>query len=367
MLELLRNNFQITGVLLLVIIVFAARLISNSRAEKHRKADLKRIRLWNEVFYRCEKSGSYKLSGQEISWFYDSDMLRALDFTADNGHLEACSKALCANSKEITYNAVNLADTMEKGFLAYMVSAADFSDCGEEVRNDYIGCMLKLLGNDSVYCRENSLKALYNLGDAKAVAEAVGILTRDGRMHNEKLLADGLNSFGGDKAELAGALMDSFSSYDDHNQSAVITFLTTAGFHEWDEFFAERLNSPEISIDQRCDILRLLLKAPSGRTKRILIDTLKRCKDSEDWQMAAVAATGLDRYQDDAEVIDALRYAIDSRQWNVRINCAFTLVNLDPPGDVLDGILNGSDKYAADALRFAMNSDKDHAAVQTED
>ena len=77
---------------------------------------------------------------------------------------------------------------------------------------------------------------------------------------------------------------------------------------------------------------------------------------AEDWQTAAVAATGLAEYPDDGAVTDALEYGITSPAWNVRMNCAASLVKLDPPREVLDGILGGDDAFAADALKFAQSS-----------
>ncbi len=71
---------------------------------------------------------------------------------------------------------------------------------------------------------------------------------------------------------------------------------------------------------------------------------------AEDWQTAAVAATGLDRYPDDGDVVNALEYGITSPAWNVRMNCAGALVRLNPPEAVLNDILNGGDAFAADAL-----------------
>jgi HEAT repeat protein len=223
-----------------------------------------------------------------------------------------------------------------------------------------------MLSNHSIFCRENALKALYNLGDADAVAEAVEKLSADAHLHNEKLLSDGMNSFRGDRAKLAEALMERFERYDDHSQSAIITFFTVAGFHDWDAFFKERLAREEISIDQRCDILRLLMKVPSADTKRILIDTLREKGKAEDWQTAAVAATGLACYPDDAETVEALRYGITSPAWSVRKNCAAALVKLRAPREVLDGILCGEDAYARDALRFALDQREDQTEGEKE-
>jgi HEAT repeat protein len=311
---------------------------------------------WESVITRCGNAGSFVLKGREIARFSVSGWLRAFGELSETTQKQACAAILRDNSRRLTARVGGRADNAEKGYFAYVLSVADLSGLTDEQKADYVGFVRRLLSGSSVYCRENALKALYNLGDARAVADAVETLSDDARLHNEKLLSDGMNTFSGDRAELARALMERFDRYDDHSQSAVITFFTVAGFHEWDALFKKRLESGDISTDQRCDILRLILKVPSEETKQILIRTLMDKGKAEDWQTAAVAATGLDEYPGDDEAVEALKYGITSPAWNVRMNCASSLVKLDPPAKVFDEILGGSDAFAADALRFALNS-----------
>ncbi len=356
MVEYFKTHYQIIGICAAAAAVLAVRIITTVRRESAAKAHDRRVQVWKRTAARCRGEGSFVLTDGEISRFSSDAMLRAFGELGECGEAEALSAILRENSGKIVARVGARADSVEKGYFAYLLSAADLAGLDKEARAEYAGFARKLLGSESVYCRENALKALYNLGDAQAVAAAVETLSSDVRLHNEKLLADGMNSFRGDRKLLAKALMERFDRYDDHSQSAVISFFTAAGFHGWDGEFKKRLQRDDISVDQRCDILRLIMKVPSWTTRPLLISILRDKAMAEDWQTAAVAATGLAAYKGDAETIDALRYGITSPAWDVRINCAFSLVRLDPPREVLDGILGGSDAFAADALRFAMSS-----------
>ncbi len=356
MAEFFRTNYQIIGICALVLVILVARIISSARRDKRARAQLRREQAWRTTAARCRAAKDFTLTDREIARFSVSAKLRAFGTLAESGDRSACTAIIGANSKKIVARVSGRADNAEKGYFAYILAAADLSSLPDEARADCIAFVRQLLSNNSVYCRENALKALYNLGDADAVADAVERLSTDARLHNEKLLSDGMNSFRGDRRKLAEALMARFEEYDDHSQSAVITFFTVAGFHDWDDLFKKRLGRADISTDQRCDILRLILKVPSEETKRILIDALLSKGKAEDWQMAAVAATGLAEYPDDGETLDALKYGITSPAWSVRMNCAASLVALGAPQEVIDGIMNGEDAFAADALKFALSS-----------
>jgi len=354
--EWIIDNLGILSFIALVLAILLFKIASSLTEDRRKAAQAKREQRWRKTFDRCRAAGSFRLTDRETARFSLSGMLIAFDALNKTDDADACAAVLRENSEAIVRRVSGRADGTEKGYFAYILSTADLASLPDDVRARYAAFMLKLLGADSVFCRENALKALYHLGDAGAVAAAIETLSADARLHNEKLLADGMNSFRGDQRQLAAAMMERFDRYDDHSQSAVITFFTLADFHDWDERFKARLEDPAVSLDQRCDILRLLLKAPSPETKTLLVDTLRRKGHEPDWQTAAVAATGLAAYPDDAEVIEALQSGVTSPAWSVRMNCAAALVRLAPPQEIIDGILNGGDAFAADAMRFALHT-----------
>ncbi len=361
MTDFIKSNLQIIGICALIAMVLIIRIIAVLRRGNDARNQTRKQDVWRATLARCGETGSYVLRSGELSRFASGEMMRAFEALLEGGgpEAEACCAVLRENSAKLVERVSGRADTAEKGYFAHLLTVADLTGLTAEERRPYIEYTRGLLFEKSVYCRENALRALYALGDAEAVADAIRLLSSDAEVHNEKLLADGMNSFRGDRKALANALMERFDRYDDHSQSAVITFFTVADFHDWDGFFKERLAGSDISLDQRCDILRLLLRVPSEDTKRLLVDTLRDKGKAEDWQTAAVAATGLSAYPGDDEVFRALRSGITSPAWDVRKNCAATLVKLAPPKESLEEILNGDDAFAADALRYALDSEGD--------
>ena len=355
MLDVLRSNYQILAVITLVLIILAVKVFGAAGEERRKRADGRRIAQWKRLLDSCAASGSFKLGGRELSWFADSGMLEAYGFLQENGMQEECFRVLAENSGKISAVCASRADSMEKAYFAFILSSADLSAADDSVREEYTKLVLGLMRSSSVHCRENALKALYNLGDAKAVASAISTLSEDARPHNEKLLADGMNSFRGDRRALAQALMDRFESYDDKSQSSVISYFAVCGYHDRDDYFRRRFKDADISVDQRCDILRLLTKDPCEENRRMLIDELLTKYRDESWQTAAVSAAGLGSFEYGDDISEALCTAIRSPFWDVRMNCASSLVRLKAPASVTESILNGGDRFAADAMRYAID------------
>ncbi len=352
--DIISSNFQITGICLAVLIFLIVRIVLAGRADKERTRQKRLIEEWRAVFDRCRDRGNYGLTDEQIAWFSSSSRLRAFDGAGVSGDSADCARVLRANSSKIADHVTRHADNDEKGYFAYILSTLDLKDLDPDQRRAYVDLALGLIENNSVFCRENALKALYSLGDPLSVAEALRRLGEDDRYHSEKLLADGMNSFKGDIDEFARILMSHFDEFSGHYQSAIISFLTRANIHSYDGVFKERLRDDSVSVDVKCDILRILMRLPSEEIRDILIGVLREKGHSESWQTAAVAATGLSAYPNDSAVTDALSYGITSPSWDVRMNSANALVKLDPPKELVDGILNGSDRFASDALRFAI-------------
>ncbi len=356
MLDFILHNYQILTVIAIALAILVIRFRNARLEEKRRTEEGKRIVVWHRTLERCREADDYRLEPQELARFSDSGMLKAFEFMAGQEGAGSCERVLEANSAELVRRISEKADTEEKGFFAYMLSEHG-KGLGAKAEKVYTEFLFDLLLSDSVYCRENALRALYGFGNAEDVARAVKVLSDAGKLHNEKLLSDGLASFSGDAGELSEALMKLFPQLDDHSQSAVVTFFTFAGIHSYDGFFRDRVAEADVSTDQRCDIFRLLMKAPCEETKEILIRELLENGSSGSWEAAAVAATGLSSYPGDGGVISALLEQIKSPHWDVRMNCAFSLVRLGPGDDTLNGILSGGDAYAADALRFALSAE----------
>ena len=76
-----------------------------------------------------------------------------------------------------------------------------------------IDSLMELVKESNLYCRENALQALYSIGDAQSVINALKLLDRTGGFHHSKMIADGLLSFGGERELLDKKLWQSFNEF----------------------------------------------------------------------------------------------------------------------------------------------------------
>ena len=107
---------------------------------------------------------------------------------------------------------------------------------GPEPEDPITQNMLYLVTDSSLYCRENSLSALYAFGGTEAVAQALVRLSRAGVLHSAKLITDGLLSFHGNRRQLSDVLWGRWEEFLPYYQTAIVNYLRMS-----DSRFCDRL------------------------------------------------------------------------------------------------------------------------------
>lgn len=237
-------------------------------------------------------------------------------------------------------------DSMNRAFFAYTISK--YPSCIGEKFRPIMRILISYLDNSTVYCRENSLKALCALGNIQAVENALQILNDYHWFHHKKLLSDGLATFRGDKEKLMEVLWKHINDWDENIMISVVQFITICG-GQYQEVFFPMLLSDNTSIEIRLGIMRYYRRYFYEPVREILYSFLQ--DDNIDENLIIVAAIVLDRYPGE-ETIDILKEALHHHNWYVRRNAASSLYNLGVELDTLDNILNGDDRYAKDMLNY---------------
>ena len=237
-------------------------------------------------------------------------------------------------------------DSMNRAFFAYTISK--YPSCNGEKFRPIMRILISYLDNSTVYCRENSLKALCALGNIQAVENALQILNDYHWFHHKKLLSDGLATFRGDKEKLMEVLWKHINDWDENIMISVVQFITICG-GQYQEVFFPMLLSDNTSIEIRLGIMRYYRRYFYEPVREILYSFLQ--DDNIDENLIIVAAIVLDRYPGE-ETIDILKEALHHHNWYVRRNAASSLYNLGVELDTLDNILNGDDRYAKDILNY---------------
>ena len=243
-----------------------------------------------------------------------------------------------------------------KSFFAYTLSTFQITD--KEHNSYYAKTMLAYLNKDSVYLRQNALLAIYSFGNESLVIDAFHMIKKNSFYHNERLIADGLLTFTGDKSSLARCFMNVFDSFDKHVRIAIINFMRYEGIHDHDEHFMSIALDPDEDIDLRCASIRLFAKKPGVKTTKKLISIVEQSFNSDVWEPASVAASAIGDYDDhdeNKEAIECLLKAIQSKWWYVRVNSSKSLSKLRISQSQLKILKETGDAYAMEELSYAMD------------
>ena len=242
---------------------------------------------------------------------------------------------------------------MNRAYFAYLI--AQYKPCDGREYRPIMEVLLSYLDNSTVYCRENVLNALCALGNLQSVVNMLQILNDRQWFHHQKLLADGLMTFTGDREALAQRLWEHAKRWDLHLRIAVIQFIAgcTAQFQET---FLPILKAQSDDLEVRLAILRYYRRYPYEPVRPLLLNYLQH-SDGSDVSLAIVSAAVLDQYPGE-DTVKTLKKALQHSNWYVRYNAATSLVNLKVGDEVLQDVLNGTDRYAKEILAYKLEEGK---------
>jgi len=234
---------------------------------------------------------------------------------------------------------------MERAYFAYLL--AEYRPNREESGKQFSIILQTYFEDSTVFCRENTLRAIYVSGEKNAVIHAYDWMNEHDCYHHSRLLSDGLALYTGDHRQLAWALWKRCRAWDSTFQVAVVQFAATIS-DEFSERFLEALQDNDADLELRYAILRYFRRWHFHDAKQTLIKLLTEREND----LAIVAATALSNYQGE-DTVRALKAALCSRNWHVRHNAAESLVSLG--ADLADlEQMRDLDRYGAEMLEYVM-------------
>lgn len=316
-------------------------------------------KMWQKTQLRCRQKKDYRLKKREIKKLKNPQMLAAFYEVYSQSPKEEFLQLFTLNKKQIIAVARKYRSTTMKAYFAYLLSIIQMHS--QSLSSGFDDLMAEYVLDDSVYARENALKALYSFGNAEKVVASFKALSEKNIYHSEKLLTDGLMTFRGDFENLSSLLMKHFDKFIECYQISIINCFAYRNEHAFDQKLIQYINGTDVSMDIKCSVLRIIGKVKCEENKQILLSSLAQYNNEDGWEQAAVAASMLDDYVGDEEVITALYQAITSKNWYVRMNSAGSLIKVGESDENIDYILNCDDKYATNALAYAMSLRKEMA------
>lgn len=212
-----------------------------------------------------------------------------------------------------------------------------------------IRTMLTLVKDESLYCRENALQALYAIGDADSILEALKILDNNSLHHYSKMLTDGLLRFSGDYEKLDLRLWREYPKFSTGMKLVILNYFRFSGRALYHEQFLRLMTEPGQNDEIVFSCIRYFGRHAYEPALPFLYE-YARVGDGK-WEYAAISASALATYPN-LKTIALLKDLLCNRNWYVRYNAAESLERIGLSYDELIDVFEGRDRYAAEMLRY---------------
>lgn len=338
--------------IIIVLAVILSHLFLNKYMKNYNFKIMNYEKYWMFFLEETDNNGRWLLTKTQLRVMRRPQAMEAFYHVFQQLERNKLERFFDQNRKVLVEQGKKIKNKTMHAYYAFVLSQMKLNG---KLSEGYKELVLNYIKEDSsVYCRENSLKALYSMGDAEYISEAFRFLSKNRITHSEKLLTDGLLSFNGDFDRLSKTLMKGYTEFGECYRIAIINYLFHRNEHGFDVYLGHYLKR-DISVDERCSCLRLLGKNCSAENEKILIHTLEKYQNRENWEPAAVAASFLGNFTD-KEALGSLEVALQSPNWYVRINSAKALIKSNVGLANIRRILQGNDGYAKDALRYVITN-----------
>lgn len=250
-------------------------------------------------------------------------------------------------------------DTLKIAYFPYILHKYNILDHYESER--LLDALLDLLHSVNVYCRENTLKALYGMQRADVVCTSLKIIDKNLSFHHPKLICDGLMVYKGDKDALKQALFKDFKEFSVQMRVNILNYFRFGNIRCDDEMLrilADQKENNEIRFcairyfekfpnDMACPIIHELAENIAGRT----------------WEYQAIATSALKAYPGDT-TFRILVKNLSSSNWHIRQNSAISCEKLGYTYHDLINVFDGNDRYAREIMRYRLDRRSAQEAVK---
>ena len=219
---------------------------------------------------------------------------------------------------------------------------------GEKV----LDALLDLLRSVNVYCRENTLRALYSMQRPDVVVTSLKIIDKNLSFHHSKLICDGLLNYNGDKEILKEMLFENFHTYSVEMQLNILNYFRFGNIR-CDNEMLEFLSNEKVNRELRFAAIRYFEKFPIDEAEST-IWAIAENLEGRTWEYQAIASSALKSYPGDVS-FRILVENLSSSNWHIRQNSAISLEKLGYTYHDLIHVFDGNDRYAREIMRYRLD------------
>lgn len=244
-------------------------------------------------------------------------------------------------------------DTLKIAYFPYILYKYDILRHHES--DKIISALFELLRSVNVYCRENTLKALYRMRRPDIVVSALKIIDSNLSFHHPKLICDGLMFYSGDKNKLKEEFFKTFRDFSVQMRVNILNYLRFAGVRCDGEMLAMLKNS-KLNCEIHFCAIRYFEKFPSREAAPIIL-ALAENTENRIWEYQAIATSALKAYPGEAS-FRILVKNLSNSNWHVRLNSAISCEKLGYTYQDLINVFDGNDRYAREIMRYRLDRRK---------
>lgn len=202
----------------------------------------------------------------------------------------------------------------------------------------------KLMDAHNADVSYNAAMALSAFGDEDSIVRFILNCEKNYR-YSHRIILELLDVYGGDLRPVAKRVFEQCD--DEYIKSTVIKAISDYGFTEFEDLFIEGLDSKNTNIKIAC------IKALGRIGKKGYEQVLITASRDQNWVVRATAAKELGLLGT-PKSLSTLEEMTQDKEWWVRYNAAKTLVECDVSWEHIESVLNGYDKFATDAVKYAL-------------
>ena len=250
-------------------------------------------------------------------------------------------------------------DTIKIAYFPYILHKYNILKHHEGER--LISALFDLLRSVNVYCRENTLKALYSMQKPDIVRKALKVIDANLSFHHPKLITDGLVFYKGNKEELKTMLFTYFKDYSVQMRVNILNYFRFADI-KCDDEMLEILKNEKENREIRFSAIRYFEKFPSGDAQPVILNLAENL-ENRTWEYQAIATSALKAYPGDT-TFRILVKNLSSSSWHVRQNSAISCEKLGYTYQDLINVFDGNDRYAREIIRYRLDRRNAEEAVK---
>ncbi|MBQ7986713.1 MAG: hypothetical protein IJ304_05580 [Clostridia bacterium] len=241
-------------------------------------------------------------------------------------------------------------DTLKIAYFPYILHKYNILKHHESER--LTKALFELLRSFNVYCRENTLKALYGMKRPDIVEKSLKVIDTNLSFHHPKLVCDGLMFYKGDKDVLCETLFRNFKQYSVQMRVNILNYFRFANVRCDDKMLSLLANEKE-NREIRFSAIRYFEKFPSEDAKPVILNLAENL-EKRDWEYQAIATSALKSYPGDA-TFRILVKNLSNSNWHVRQNSAISCEKLGYTYQDLINVFDGNDRYAREIMRYRLD------------